>query len=67
MRVKKVGARSPDKCVDLECDVQTLAQLVTGYLTAEEATYKHGVVIHSCHAELAALFPKRKIYMGEDF
>jgi predicted acetyltransferase len=52
---------------DLETDVETLAQLVTGYLTPDEARYKRSVNIKGNEAALKALFPHKDMFMMDFF
>ena len=60
-------ARVEDVSADMAVSVQTLVQLVTGYITTAEAEYKNGTTIHGKRSELTALFPKRKLYLAERF
>ena len=59
--------KSLDTTADVSTNVETLTQLVTGYLTPEEAMYKKGTSIFSGHTQLDQLFPKQKLYMMETF
>ena len=52
---------------DMELDIETLTQLVTGYITPAQATYRKGVAIHSKMEELSALFPLKTLYLMEHF
>jgi len=52
---------------DIEMDVETLVQLTTGYLTPAQVAYRKDVAIHGKMKELAALFPKKDLYMMEAF
>ncbi|MCL2840258.1 MAG: GNAT family N-acetyltransferase [Defluviitaleaceae bacterium] len=52
---------------DLSTTIQTLTQLTTGYLTPEESMYKPCTTILGAYKELAALFPKQKLFMTERF
>ncbi|MCL2003251.1 MAG: GNAT family N-acetyltransferase [Oscillospiraceae bacterium] len=60
--VKPSGAAA-----DLETDVQTLAQLVTGFLTPAEALLKRGVTVNGSAKALEALFPHKDLYIAEYF
>ena len=51
---------------DLITDIETLAQLVTGYLTPADAQYKKGIIVNS-HTRLTALFPRKTLYMKERY
>jgi len=61
------AAKCSSSSADMAVSVQTLAQLVTGYLTPEEAAYKTCTTIHGAYAELAEIFPKRKLFITERF
>jgi predicted acetyltransferase len=52
---------------DLETDIQTLAQLVTGFLTPAEALLKRGVTINGNEKALNALFTHKDLYIAEYF
>ncbi|MCL2362852.1 MAG: GNAT family N-acetyltransferase [Defluviitaleaceae bacterium] len=52
---------------DMDLDIETLAQLTTGFLTPAQALYRPGVVIRSKMEELTTLFPKKEQYMMEQF
>ena len=47
--------------------VETLAQLVTGYLSVEQAALKKDTTINSRYLELSQLFPKQKLHLTERF
>ncbi|MCL2373549.1 MAG: GNAT family N-acetyltransferase [Defluviitaleaceae bacterium] len=47
--------------------VETLAQLVTGYLSLNEAALKQDTTIVANHKALAALFTKKNLYLKEYF
>ena len=47
--------------------VETLAQLVTGYMSPEEVALKTDTTIYSNHLLLSQLFPKQKLHMTERF
>ena len=51
----------------ISTSIHTLTQLVTGYLTPEEAAYKKDTVIFDSYAELIKLFPRRNLYIKESF
>jgi len=59
--------KKQDAPPDMETTVQTMAQLVTGFITPEEALYKNCTKIHSAHENLSQLFPKRSMFMTERF
>jgi len=61
------NAQKPSSLPDIELNVETLVQLTTGYLTPAQAQYRRGVTIHGKEEALAALFPKKDMYMMEDF
>ncbi|MCL2360824.1 MAG: GNAT family N-acetyltransferase [Defluviitaleaceae bacterium] len=52
---------------DLETSIETLAQLVTGYITPTEAMYRKDTIIKSGLDQLTALFPKRLLYIMEQY
>jgi len=52
---------------DVETNVTTLAQLTTGYIDAFAAQYRQDTVIRSGLAEMAALFPRKDLYLLEGF
>jgi len=47
--------------------VETLAQLVTGYISPEEAMLKKDTTIYDSYLQLSQLFPKQKLHMVERF
>ena len=47
--------------------VETLAQLVTGYMSPEEVMLKNDTAIYSSRLKLSQLFPKQKLHMVERF
>jgi len=47
--------------------IQTLTQLVTGYLTPAEAVNKKDTVVSNSYTELIKLFPRRNLYIKESF
>ena len=55
------------KAADLETDVQTLAQLATGFITPSAARLKRNVIINGNEAALEALFPIKELYLLEKF
>ena len=61
------ASKTQGKVPDMSVSVGTLAQLITGYLTPSKAVYKPDTRVHSAHAGLDALFPKKKIYLMEFF
>jgi len=52
---------------DLETSIETLAQLVTGYITIQEAIYKPCTKVYNEYENLSILFPRRSIYLMEYF
>jgi len=62
LRVEKTGGSA-----DIAVTAQTLAQLVTGYLSPEEAAYKACTMVYGGHDKLDMLFPKRKLFINEKF
>jgi predicted acetyltransferase len=52
---------------DMDADVQTLAQLVTGYLQPEQAVLRRGAVINGNRAALRGLFTRKDLYIAEHF
>ena len=56
-----------DKPADLEIDVETLAQLTTGWLNMDEARYKRGVAVHGNDSVLNDLFVHKNLYIMEHF
>ena len=61
LSVEKTSAAAPD----MSTTVETLAQLVTGYLSSDEAAYKICTKITGNHMALNALFPRQRLYMLE--
>ena len=51
----------------LETTAETLAQLVTGYLSPLQASYKKDTLLQGRLPELMTLFPKQHIYIKEQF
>jgi predicted acetyltransferase len=62
-----ISVSKTDLPPDMETDIETMAQLVTGYITPLEASHKKGTVIHTKTEALTALFPKRHLYMMEHY
>lgn len=62
-----ITVKPTDRPADLEADIETMAQLVTGYLTPDEARLKRGVAIHGNENGLRALFPHKDLYIMEHF
>jgi predicted acetyltransferase len=52
---------------DLECDVETLAQLVTGFIDLNEARHKKGVAVHGGEEALRNLFIRKDICIYDYF
>lgn len=63
--VEKLNEGTP--IPDMETTVETLVQLVTGYITPEAAMYKKDTAILGTLAGLNALFPKRHLYIMERY
>jgi predicted acetyltransferase len=64
----KVTLVNPESgAADLETDIQTLTQLVTGFLTPDEARLKRGVTVHGNDKALKELFVRRNLYIAEYF
>ena len=63
LTVKKGVTTEPDLAVS----VQTLAQLVTGYLTPTEIALKKDTAIYGDIHVLESVFPKQRLYMLERF
>lgn len=63
--VEKLGDAAP--LPDLETTAETLAQLVTGYLTPEAAMYKPCTRVTGTLTGLNALFPKKRLFIAERF
>lgn len=59
----KTSGRTPD----METDVETLTQLVTGFLTLEQARYRKNIVVDRNEKPLRALFPHKDLYLMEYF
>ena len=52
---------------DLECSVQALSQLVTGYLPLEQLRFRDDVTVNSKAEELGKLFRMKSIYLQDKF
>jgi len=52
---------------DLEIDIQTLTQLATGFINADEAAVKRGVRVNGNMDALRALFVRKDLYLMERF
>ena len=52
---------------DLECPVQALAQLVTGFLPFDQIALRQDVTVHGKTDELRRLFPKKDLYLPDYF
>jgi len=65
------GNLTVEKCknisADMKTSVETLVQLITGYITPEEAVYKTCTTVHSAFADFNSLFPKKRLYTMEKF
>jgi len=62
-----ISAPSEPSAPDMLTSVQTLAQLVTGYITPEIAALKKDTATNGATAELNALFQKRHLFIIEHF
>ena len=56
-----------DKTSDFETDIQTLTQLVTGFINFDAASLKNGVIVNGNVENLRALFPCKDMYLWEKF
>ena len=52
---------------DMSTTIETMAQMVIGYLNPEEAGYRPDTTIYSQHEALMALFPKKTLCLWERF
>ncbi len=52
---------------DMTCDVQTLSQLATGYLTAEELKLAGRLDIKGNEKQLSRVFTSKKLFIGDYF
>jgi len=59
--------KSQSATADMSTTVETLAQLIPGYLAAGESVYKPCTTIHNAHENLSILFPKKRLYLAERF
>lgn len=59
--------RSRSATADLECSIQALSQLVTGYRNFENIAQRPDVTVNDKAAELAALFPQKALYVADYF
>jgi len=62
-----ISVSTTDKSADMETSIETMAQLVTGYITPSQAIYKTDTVIHSQLEALQSLFPRKDLYIIERF
>jgi predicted acetyltransferase len=53
--------------VDMECSIAALAQMVTGYLSFEQACFRNDVVVNGKAEELGKLFVKKDVYIADKF
>jgi len=60
-------AKSSSSHADASTSIQTLAQLVSGYLTPAQAIFKTDTRVYSNHEEIGLLFPRKNLYMYETF
>lgn len=64
---------TPGKCEkteeapDVEMTVQTFGQMITGYLSFDEACCKADVKVNGKENELRRIFPKKAVYTGVSF
>jgi predicted acetyltransferase len=63
LTAKKTKTATPD----METTAETLAQLVTGCITPDAATFKNDTVILNAHSAFNALFPMRHLYIMERY
>jgi predicted acetyltransferase len=61
------AVKTANRAPDMETDAETLAQLVTGFLTPAQAMYRAGVKIYGNWGALNALFPVQDLYIREYF
>ncbi|MCL2189960.1 MAG: GNAT family N-acetyltransferase [Defluviitaleaceae bacterium] len=59
--------KSSDTTAEMEMNVTTLAQLVTGYINPKEARYRTDVAINGDIEKLNLVFPKKELYLYERF
>lgn len=52
---------------DLECPALALTQLVTGYLSFEQARFRNDVAVNGKAEELGKLFVKKNVYIADKF
>jgi predicted acetyltransferase len=52
---------------DIDLSIETLSQLVAGYITPQAAAYKKDVTVRGNIAELNALFPKRNPFINNRY
>ncbi|MCL1883646.1 MAG: GNAT family N-acetyltransferase [Defluviitaleaceae bacterium] len=64
LSVKKLTQPSP---ADIETTIETLAQLISGYITPDAAILKKDTTIRSGLLTLNALFPKRHLFITERY
>ena len=62
-----LSVKTTDKTPDAETGIETLAQLTAGYLTFPQILNRKNFQIHSKHETLAALFPRKNLFMTEMF
>jgi len=62
-----LSAQKKDAPPDIETTVETLAQLVSGYITPETAALKKDTIIHGSLENLIALFPKKHLFITERY
>ena len=63
----RISIKNTGRSPDMEINIETLAQLITGYQTPAQAQHCQNVVIHSKMEELMALFPLKNLYLMERF
>jgi len=64
---KVVSVKPTGQKIDLEADIGSFTQLLTGFLDIDEAAYKGAVALHGNEASLRALFPHKDMYIAERF
>ncbi|MCL2709143.1 MAG: GNAT family N-acetyltransferase [Defluviitaleaceae bacterium] len=63
----RLAARRQTKGADISLDIETLAQLTSGYLSAAQASLKKGVLIEGNAGAIERLFPQKETYLQERF
>ena len=63
----KISVEKTSDTADINTSIETLAQMLIGYVNPETAAYRSDTTIHSGHEAIDALFPKKKLYLWEAF